>query len=86
MGDLNIGGGGNLLGKEEEGLIDCVGLDLYCEMLEEGVNEKGGVKGEKEDAAEIEIEVNMDGYLGGEYIGNEECKIEMYKKLGKIES
>lgn len=86
MRDLNIRGAGNLLGKQQHGFIDSVGFDLYSQMLEEAVNEKRGVKAEKQDAPEIEIELNIDAYLPAEYIPNEQSKIEIYKKLRKIES
>ncbi|MFD3221739.1 transcription-repair coupling factor [Staphylococcus saprophyticus] len=86
MRDLNIRGAGNLLGKQQHGFIDSVGFDLYSQMLEEAVNEKRGVKAEKQDAPEIEIELNIDAYLPAEYIPNEQAKIEIYKKLRKIES
>lgn len=86
MRDLNIRGAGNLLGKQQHGFIDSVGFDLYSQMLEEAVNEKRGVKTEKQDAPEIEIELNIDAYLPAEYIPNEQAKIEIYKKLRKIES
>ena len=86
MRDLNIRGAGNLLGKQQHGFIDSVGFDLYSQMLEEAVNEKRGIKPESEEAPEVEIELNIDAYLPAEYIQNEQAKIEIYKKLRKIES
>ncbi|SCT34979.1 transcription-repair coupling factor [Staphylococcus caeli] len=86
MRDLNIRGAGNLLGKQQHGFIDSVGFDLYSQMLEEAVNEKRGIKPEQQDAPEIEIELNLDAYLPAEYIQNEQAKIEIYKKLRKIET
>ncbi|MEB7838270.1 transcription-repair coupling factor [Staphylococcus xylosus] len=86
MRDLNIRGAGNLLGKQQHGFIDSVGFDLYSQMLEEAVNEKRGVTDEKQDAPEVEIELNIDAYLPAEYIQNEQAKIEIYKKLRKIET
>ncbi|MFZ8101441.1 TRCF domain-containing protein, partial [Staphylococcus arlettae] len=86
MRDLNIRGAGNLLGKQQHGFIDSVGFDLYSQMLEEAVNEKSGIKPESEEAPEVEIELNIDAYLPAEYIQNEQAKIEIYKKLRKIES
>lgn len=86
MRDLNIRGAGNLLGKQQHGFIDSVGFDLYSQMLEEAVNEKRGVTVETEDAPEVEIELNIDAYLPAEYIQNEQAKIEIYKKLRKIET
>src|SRR5699024_6601014 len=86
MRDLNIRGAGNLLGKQQHGFIDSVGFDLYYQMLEEAVNEKRGIKEEKPDVPEVEIELNIDAYLRAEYIPNEQAKIEIYKKLRRIET
>jgi len=35
--DLQIRGGGNLLGEEQHGYISAVGFDLYCRLLKESV-------------------------------------------------
>ena len=35
--DLEIRGAGNILGKEQSGSINRVGLNLYCQMLSESV-------------------------------------------------
>ncbi len=37
MQDLEIRGAGNILGKEQSGSINRVGLNLYCQMLSEAV-------------------------------------------------
>lgn len=37
--DLEIRGAGNILGKEQSGTINKVGLNLYCQMLAEAVEE-----------------------------------------------
>ena len=86
MRDLNIRGAGNLLGKQQHGFIDSVGFDLYSQMLEEAVNEKRGIKEETPDVPDVEVELNLDAYLPAEYIQNEQAKIEIYKKLRKVET
>ncbi|MCR1798058.1 transcription-repair coupling factor [Staphylococcus warneri] len=86
MRDLNIRGAGNLLGKQQHGFIDSVGFDLYSQMLEEAVNEKRGIKEVTPDVPDVEVELNLDAYLPAEYIQNEQAKIEIYKKLRKVES
>lgn len=86
MRDLNIRGAGNLLGKQQHGFIDSVGFDLYSQMLEEAVNEKRGITEETPDIPEVEMVLNLDAYLPAEYIQNEQAKIEIYKKLRKVEN
>ena len=46
--DLEMRGAGNILGKEQSGSINSVGLNLYCQMLSESIEKikKGGsIKG-----------------------------------------
>jgi transcription-repair coupling factor (superfamily II helicase) len=35
--DLELRGAGNILGKEQSGNINKVGLNLYCQMLAEAI-------------------------------------------------
>ncbi len=38
MRDLEIRGSGNILGKEQSGAVNRIGLNLYCQMLSEAVD------------------------------------------------
>ena len=75
-----------MLGKQQHGFIDTVGFDLYSQMLEEAVNEKRGIKEPESEVPEVEVDLNLDAYLPTEYIANEQAKIEIYKKLRKVET
>ncbi len=37
LADLEIRGAGNILGKEQSGSVNKVGLNLYCQMLSEAI-------------------------------------------------
>jgi transcription-repair coupling factor (superfamily II helicase) len=37
MADLEIRGAGNILGREQSGSVNKIGLNLYCQMLSEAV-------------------------------------------------
>ena len=39
MRDLEIRGAGNILGREQHGSINRIGLNLYCQILNEAVEE-----------------------------------------------
>ncbi len=64
--DLEIRGGGNLLGGEQHGHIDAVGFDLYCQLLEQTVEELRGQKPEEEISSTINLNLDIripDGYI-----------------------
>ncbi|OPZ84179.1 MAG: Transcription-repair-coupling factor [Firmicutes bacterium ADurb.Bin419] len=83
MRDLQIRGAGNLLGAQQHGHIDLVGYDMYCRLLSEAVNE---LKGESvEEEVELSIDVNLSAYIDNDYIGSENEKIDMYKKIALIQ-
>lgn len=44
MRDLSIRGAGDILGSEQSGFIDSIGIDLYLKMLKEEVDKLKGVK------------------------------------------
>lgn len=83
MRDMEIRGAGNLLGSEQHGHMESVGYDMYCRLLDEAVRELKGEPAKREEA-EITIELNVSAYIDDSYIGAEEKKIEMYKKIAAI--
>ncbi len=84
MRDLEIRGAGNLLGPEQHGHMEAVGYEMYCRLLDEAVRELKGETPERTDQ-EITIDINVNAYIDDEYIGVEEQKIEMYKKIAAIQ-
>ena len=86
MRDLEIRGAGNILGPEQHGFIAAVGFELYCQMLEEALQQRKEGQVEAEEAFEPQINITLDGYLPSSYIQNEGQKIEMYKKINAVSS
>jgi transcription-repair coupling factor (superfamily II helicase) len=77
--DLELRGGGNLLGGEQHGHINAVGFDMYVRMLEETVRE---LKGE-EVPAEIHAVLNLalDIRIPPEYIADENQRLRVYRRV-----
>ncbi len=81
--DLMIRGAGDILGPEQAGFIDSVGLDLYLKMLNEAVEEKTkGIKPKERTSRKL---FNIDAYIPKEYADNAD-KLELYQELDDIET
>ncbi|ADL11643.1 transcription-repair coupling factor [Acetohalobium arabaticum] len=83
MRDLEIRGAGNILGPKQHGHIEAIGFSLYCKLLEQAVNELKG-EDDEEEAAEINIDLELDAYIPEDYIPDSKQKIEIYKKISGI--
>ncbi len=77
--DLEIRGAGNLLGAEQHGQIDAVGFDLYCQLLEQTVEELKGQKAEEEVSTSLNL--NMDIRIPETYIADSSQRLRMYKRI-----
>jgi len=82
MRDLEIRGAGNILGAEQHGHMDAVGYDLYCRLLADAVSELRGEAPKKDFSTSIDIKINA--YIPDFYIGDEETKLNIYKKISVI--
>lgn len=85
MRDLTIRGAGDLLGPNQSGFINTVGIDYYIEMLNEAISEKKGIKKE-EKAPRIKPKVTVDSYIPQAFAPVENEKISLYKQIDAVES
>jgi transcription-repair coupling factor (superfamily II helicase) len=83
--DLEIRGAGNVLGAEQSGHIAAVGFDLYTRMLATAVEEiKQGRPIEEPEAVSVDLPVTA--VIPPEYAGDEETRIELYKRIASAQS
>ncbi|MEZ4574932.1 MAG: transcription-repair coupling factor [Vampirovibrionales bacterium] len=80
--DLEIRGVGNLLGAEQHGHMVAVGFDMYCDMLQESIDELHGKQETIKDDAIIDL--NVTAYIPDEWVGDKNVKLTEYKRLGDI--
>ena len=79
--DLEIRGAGNLLGGEQSGHIQAVGLDLYVKLLEQTILElKGQRAGERSRAT---LNLHQDLRIPGEYAPDVHQRMSLYKRLSQ---
>lgn len=76
--DLMIRGAGDILGPEQAGFIDSIGLDMYIKLLNEAVKEK--MEGVVEEKVEPTPILSLDAYIPKEY-ANDSDKIELYQEI-----
>jgi len=85
--DLDIRGGGNLLGEEQSGHIREVGFELYQAMLEEAVVAmKGGDLGEGGDTWSPEIQLGTSIMIPETYVSDLQLRLGLYRRLSGVEN
>ena len=82
--DLEIRGGGELLGAKQSGSIAAVGFDQYVKMLDAAVAEVGGKPIHSEIDPELQIETP--GFIPDDYVPDPGQRLELYKKLSAVDS
>ncbi len=87
MRDLSIRGAGDLLGSQQAGFIDSIGIELFLEMVNESVKKLQG-KEIKEEPIEEKTNplVEVETYISDDYVKEEELKLEIHKKINEIDS
>ena len=78
--DLMIRGAGDILGPEQAGFIDSIGLDMYIKLLNDAVKEKMEGKAAEEENVEINPTLDIDAYIPNSY-AKEGDKIELYQEI-----
>ncbi len=77
--DLEIRGAGDILGADQSGQIEAVGLELYMELLEEALQE---LKGEKQlIRTDVEIQIPEPALIPESYIPDSPLRLKYYKRL-----
>ena len=83
MRDLAIRGAGDILGKEQAGFIDSVGVNMYLDLLNEEIN---GIQ--NDDDSDINnkeiIPIDVETHIGKEYTDENSILIELHKKINGI--
>ncbi|MCQ2806048.1 transcription-repair coupling factor [Helicobacter pylori] len=82
--DLEIRGGGNLLGQDQSGHIKNIGYALYTRMLEDAIYELSG--GKKRLEKSIEIQLGVSAFLNPELIASDSLRLDLYRRLSLCES
>ncbi|MFT2636958.1 transcription-repair coupling factor [Helicobacter pylori] len=82
--DLEIRGGGNLLGQDQSGHIKNIGYALYTRMLEDAIYELSG--GKKRLEKSVEIRLSVSAFLNPELIASDSLRLDLYRRLSLCEN
>jgi transcription-repair coupling factor (superfamily II helicase) len=86
--DLDMRGGGNLLGEEQSGHIKEVGVELYQTMLEEAVQamRDGDENAAQEREWSPSINVGVAVLIPEDYVPDLTVRLALYRRLGDLKS
>ncbi len=82
--DLEIRGGGNLLGQDQSGHIKNIGYALYTRMLEDAIYELSG--GKKRLEKSVEIQLGVSAFLNPKLIASDSLRLDLYRRLSLCEN
>jgi transcription-repair coupling factor (superfamily II helicase) len=83
MHDLEIRGGGNIIGEAQSGQIKNVGYSMYIKLLEDALRD---LSGEAKSEKEVEIKLNINAYISSELVEDERVRIEIYRRLSMVKT
>jgi len=88
MSDLQIRGGGNLLGVSQSGHIAAIGYDLYLDLLQKTVSDlkaqkSGDGPAGLSDDIDPEIHLKVSAYIPESYIADIEQRYIMYRRIAQ---
>ncbi|MBU1151696.1 transcription-repair coupling factor [Patescibacteria group bacterium] len=88
MKDLEIRGAGDILGANQHGVINVVGVSHFMRMLNKAVEDlkAGRVMEGEEEISDVTIELPIPSYIPDEYIPDSKEKIGAYQKLSSADT
>ena len=89
--DLSIRGAGDILGSEQAGFIDSVGIDLYLRMLNDEINRRNENTENVEEVVEETANenksfLNVTTHIDDSYVQEDDLKIEIHKIINSVDS
>ena len=81
MHDLEIRGGGNVVGENQSGHIDEVGYSLYVQILEEELAKLTLDGSVQQKSKSLDIQLSVEAYISENIISDERVKLEIYRRI-----
>lgn len=86
--DLAIRGAGDLLGTEQSGFIDSVGIEMFMEILKEEIakGKEEPVEEKADEETRNRIKMPASRTIPEDYVSDETLRIEMHRRIANIAS
>jgi transcription-repair coupling factor (superfamily II helicase) len=82
--DMELRGAGDILGGEQSGHIEAIGLEFYMDLLQEAIEE---IRGEKRVSVKnMEIQAAFSAFIPNSYIADAALRLKCYKRLSNTRS
>ncbi len=81
--DLEIRGGGNLVGDAQSGHIKNIGYSLYLRMLEDAIKELSNSK--ESERAKVDIKLTISAFISDEVVKEDRLRLDIYRRLAQCE-
>jgi len=82
--DLEIRGGGNLIGESQSGHIKQIGYSLYLKMLEDAIRTLSQESAPKMNR--VDIKLSITAYISEELVPHDRVRLELYRRLSSCEN
>ena len=81
--DLEIRGGGNLVGDAQSGHIKNIGYSLYLRMLEDAIKELSNTS--ETERAKVDIKLTISAFISDEVVKEDRLRLDIYRRLSQCE-
>jgi len=81
--DLEIRGGGNLVGDAQSGHIKNIGYSLYLRMLEDAIKELSNIK--EDVKIKVDIKLTISAFISDEVVSEDRLRLDIYRRLSQCE-
>jgi transcription-repair coupling factor (superfamily II helicase) len=82
--DLEIRGGGNLVGDAQSGHIKNIGYSLYLRMLEDAIKILSNTM--ETERLKIDIKLTISAYISDEVVKEDRLRLDVYRRLSACEN
>lgn len=80
MEDLEIRGAGHILGKDQSGHVDAIGLSLYAKLIDASYNSAAKFK------SMAAVNISIDAFVCDKFITDKLARIQLYQSIYQAES